>query len=103
MKEGSPIHVFLHSRNNFVFTTMTTYTYLNCKHAQILMLFSQIPHGSYLTWILYKLKFSHNFTCVSQGLTTVVPENTKPMHECITLVLCPESGDRWVGQVACKL
>jgi len=66
-------------------------------------LFSQIPDGSYLTWIFYKLKFGHNFTCVSQGLTTEVPENTKEVHACITLVLCPESGDRWVAQVGCKL
>jgi len=66
-------------------------------------LFNRIPDGNYLTWILYKLKFSHNFICVSQALTTDVPENTKEMHACVTLVLCPESGDQWGGQVGCKL
>jgi len=39
MKEGSPIHVFLYASNHFVVITVTTYTYLNCKFAQILMLY----------------------------------------------------------------
>jgi hypothetical protein len=85
---------------------MTTYKCLYCKFSQILVLyflFSPIPDVISVTWILYKLKFSHNCTCVSQGLATEVPENTKRMHTCITLVLCPESGDRCVGQVGCKL
>lgn len=46
-----------------------------------------------LIWVLHKLKFSHNYTCVLQGLTTVVPPNTKRMHACVVLVLCTESGD----------
>jgi hypothetical protein len=66
-------------------------------------LVSQILDGISVTWVLYKLKFSHNCTCMSQGLTTEVPENTKRMNACITLVLYPESGDRLVGQVGCKL
>jgi hypothetical protein len=67
--------------------------YLYRKFSQILVvcfLLSPIPDGISVIWVLYELKFSYNCACVSQGLTTEVPENTKRMHACVTLVLCPE-------------
>jgi len=66
----------------------------------VIFLVGQIPDVNYLTWLLCKLKFSHNFTCVSQGLTTVVPENTKRMHACITLFILSLEIDGLVKRIA---
>ena len=49
MKEGSPIHVFLYTSNHFVVTTVTTYTYLNCKFARILMNFCSVKFLMFIT------------------------------------------------------
>jgi hypothetical protein len=63
-----------------------------CTDISVVFLFGQILMQISHVWVL-KLKFSFNYTCVSQELTTVVPANTGGMHACVTLVLCPESAD----------